>query len=265
MTGDDYQLIRDLPVVKGLVRLDVEWDRLDWRKLAEHLRADALVILRLFYPGRLEAWEFVSRAARELPPVLLALGDREVLIEIHNEPNHAEGIEGWGHTQEQAADFAMWYAVVYEALSAAGFQGLGWPGLALGNWVHGERVWSKVCRDVIRASSWVGCHVYWQRGEEMHNAALGMNWLHYRQKFPDQRLIVTEVGNSSCHNPELPQMTPEIQAAQYVDWCRTAHAGGVDAATFYMLGGSEDWRGFRLFPETVRALAYLDHELHASA
>ena len=31
--------------------------------------------------------------------------------------------------------------------------------------------------------------------------------------------------------------------------------GSVAGAAFCLLGGSEDWAGFRLYPETVRALA----------
>lgn len=258
MTDQDLQLVAGLPLVKGLLRLDVNWGEVDWRELAWHLRDDCTVILRLFFPGKLEPREFVARATRKLRPVLAVLGNRQVLIEIHNEPNHAEGIEGWGASREDAWDFVPWYAIVYGGLVHAGFHGLGFPGLAVGEWVHKERTWAEECRQLIRASDWVGCHAYWQRLEELDHRQLGGNWRYYRERWPNRRLYVTEAGNSSCHNPELPQMTPDRQRAEYLEWCRLAAGGGVEGVAFYMLGGSDDWAGFRLYPETVRALAELD-------
>jgi hypothetical protein len=264
MTAEDLELVSGLGLVKGLLRLDNmgRWDEVDWRELAKHLRADCTVILRLFFPGGLEAGEFVSRAAERLEGVLPVLRQaqdapvrREVLIEIHNEPNHRDGIEGWGKEIYHARQFAAWYMRVLVDLRALGFGGLGWPGLAVGEWAHGERSWMKVNRANIRASDWIGVHAYWQRAEEVDDRRLGGNWRLYRRRWPNRRVFVTEAGNSSCHNPELPQVGPERQRAEYLAWCRAAAAGGVAGVAFYMLGGSEDWRGFRLYPETVRALA----------
>ena len=254
MSHDDLQLLAGLQIVKGLVRLDVQWDRLDWRRIAEHLDPGCVVVLRLYTPGRLRPGDFVDRSARELPPVLARLKDHEVLIQIHNEPNHCTGHEGWGPTEAHALDFREWYRRVYAGLQEHGFGGLGFPGLAVGNHAHGERRWSKVCRKEIRRSDWVGCHCYWQRPEELEHPALGANWTHYRVTYPNKRLIVVESGNSSCHSPELPQMTPDRQRAEYLQWCRSAASGGVDGVTFYMLAGSSEWAGFRLYPSTVRAL-----------
>ena len=259
MQAEDWELIADLPLVKALVRLDtVGWGEVDWWRLAAHLREDCTVILRLFFPGKLEPGDFLTRSARKLRPILELLGDREILIEIHNEPNHAEGIEGWGAAPMQAKQFATWYAQVYAGLMDAGFHNLGWPGLAVGSWAHNERHWAKLCRHQIRNSSWIGVHAYWQRPEEIDHPDLGGNWRWYRQRWPNKRIIVTEAGNSSCHNPELPQLTPERQRAEYLAWCRAAAAGGVEGVAFYMLGGSEDWAGFRLCPETVQALIELN-------
>ena len=259
MTGEDWHLIQDLPLVKALVRLDVDgWGEIDWWRLRLHLREDCAVILRLFFPGMLEATEFVSRCIRKLPPILSILGDREILIEIHNEPNHAAGIEGWGKRLEQAREFAAWYSIVFKGLRRAGLSNLGWPGLAVGQANHNERTWSRENAYNIRRSDWIGVHAYWQRSGEIDHPQLGGNWRYYRTRWPNKRIIVTEAGNSSCHNPELPQLTPERQTAEYLAWCRAAAAGGVEGVAFYMLGGTDDWAGFRLYPETVRALAGIE-------
>ena len=249
-----WEQIGRFSLVKGLVRLDVPWGELPWPELVKHLRGDCLVILRLFFPGRLEVDEFVTRSAAKLPPILDLLGDREVLIEIHNEPNHAAGIEGWGSSDREAADFSRWYAKVFRGLRDRGFTGLGWPGLALGEWAHGERSWALANRANIRLSDWVGVHCYWQRPEEMFSDFLGENWLWYRNRWPNRRIFVTECGNSSCHNPELPQMDPERQAREYAQWCEHARAGGVEGVAFYLLDGTDDWRGFRLFDQTLDVL-----------
>ncbi len=143
-------------------------------------------MLRLYMPGP-NPWpaaEFVARATRRLPPVLKCLEGHRVLIEIHNEPNHAAGIEGWGRTMEQAQSFAIWYSVVLDRLRQTGFADLGWPGLAVGEWGHGERTWAVVNRQNILKSDWVGCHCYWQGNgpdpEQMTMRALGQNWRWYR-------------------------------------------------------------------------------------
>lgn len=295
MTGEMWDLLPGLGLVKALVRLDEPWGEVDWGELGRRLRPGCTVILRLFFPGKLEAGEFVRRAVGKLPEVLGALGiasarpswsfdrslgklerdlrmhsvceprnDREILIEIHNEPNHRDGIEGWGRSVEDARDFGWWYAEVLQGLRAWG-EGtcnvpqrvplqFGWPGLALSEWAHGERTFAMENRANVRASDWVGCHCYWQRPGELDLPQLGGNWRWYRRRWPNKRLFVTEAGNSWCHNPELAPVGPGEQLRQYLEWVRLASRGGVAGVAFYMLGGSEDWAGFRLFPETVRAL-----------
>lgn len=256
LTEGELHNLAGLRIVKGLVKLNGEqWDRLDWQRVGQHLDRDCLVIGRLFWPGRVCAETFIQAATEEIPPVEQALAPRVVLWEIKNEPNHKDGHEGYGPTADDAEEFAEWYSRVFEGLEQAGINGLGWPGLALGEHAHGERTWAKVCRHLIGRSHWIGVHAYWQRPHERADPRLGQNWQYYRRHWPHHRLIATEVADSSCHNPELPQMTPRSQEDQYIAWCRAADAGGVDGATFFMLAGSDDWKGFRLYPNTVRALA----------
>ena len=253
VTDEHLALIRDLRMVKGMIRLDCDWDEIDYWRLSAHLRPDCDVVLRLFFPGKLDSGEFVARTSRKLPNVLNALAPRTCYIEIHNEPNHCAGIEGWGNSDEQARDFAAWYGDVLMGLSHNGFYNLGFPGLAVGEWAHRERSWAMANRQHIRNSDWLGVHCYWQTDEQITHPDLGFNWQWYRRKFPKQRIIVTEAGNSGCQGP-MGAPSAEAQAAQYVRWCQLAE-GDVHGACFFILGGSDDWAGFRLYPETVRALA----------
>ena len=252
VTDEHLHLIENLRLVKGLVRLDCDWDEIDWRRLSGHLRQDAAIVLRLFFPGRLDASKFVSRSIRKLPPVLDALGDRKCYIEIHNEPNHKDGIEGWGPTEDDARDFSTWYAVVLFGLRQHGFANLGFPGLAVGQWAHRERTWAIVNRNNIRRSDWLGVHCYWQTPEQIEHLALGANWRWYRKRFPNKRIIVTEAANSGCHGAMGPP-SPGEQETQYARWCELAK-GSVYGVAFFIMGGTEHWRGFQVYPETVRAL-----------
>ena len=253
VTDEHLQLIRNLYMVKGMIRLDCDWDEIDYWRLSGHLRYDCDVVLRLFFPGRLEAGEFVARAARKLPNVINALAPRTCYIEIHNEPNHAEGIEGWGKEIEQAKDFAAWYAEVLRCLRERGFERLGFPGLAVGEGNHGERTWAMENALNMMRSDWVGVHCYWQWPEDIENIELGKNWQWYRRSLRRKRIIVTEAGNSGCDG-SMGAPSPEEQADQYVRWCQLAD-GEVEGVAFFILGGSDDWAGFRLYPETVQALA----------
>lgn len=255
VTDEHLALIRNLRLVKGLVRLDCDWDEVDWAQLGCHLRQDAAVVLRLFFPGRLDAAEFVARAAKKLPSVLTSLSPRTCYLEIHNEPNHAGGIEGWGATDADAADFADWYRGVLLGLEHHGLFHLGFPGLAVGEWAHRERRWATINHLNMAASDWIGVHCYWQTWEQIEHPQLGLNWKWYRKHFPGHRIIVTEAGNSGCDGP-MGAPGPAEQAAQYRRWCELAR-DDVWGVAFYILGGSEDWKGFRLYNSTVKALESL--------
>ncbi len=108
----------------------------------------------------------------------------------------------------------------------------------------------------MEASDWVGVHCYWQLPEQVEDRTFGQNWRWYARNV-DRPVYVTEAGNSSCHTPSLPPVGPERQAAEFRRWCEAADDGGVEGVAFFMLDGSEDWAGFRLFDETIEALGDL--------
>ena len=188
----------------------------------------------------------------KMTPMINRLKPYTAKFEIHNEPNHAAGIEGWGPSDEQAANFAGWYREVLMGLEQAGFHNLGWPGLAVGEWGHRERSWAIANKQNIKASDWIGVHCYWQTAEQVEHPDLGYNWRWYRRTFPKQKLIVTEAGNSGCDGP-MGAPSPQEQADQYARWCELA-AGEVHGVAFFILGGTEHWRGFQVHPETIRRL-----------
>ena len=250
-------------LVKGLVRLDGPstssgWraDEVDWGRLRAATGEGCQYVLRWYWRGRMVAGKVIRMVDERLPGILEVLGAGNCLIEIGNEPNHATGMEGFGRLPKHAREFGLWYEAVLDGLRARGYDNLGFPGLAVAEFAHGERTWGRMCRDLMEASDWVGVHCYWQLPEQVGDRTFGENWWWYVRSV-EKPVYVTEAGNSSCHTPSLPQVGPERQAAEYGRWCEGAR-DWVRGVAFFMLDGSEEWRGFRLYDETLGALARLN-------
>ena len=149
-----------------------------------------------------------AQFAARMVPIMRNLRPYAVKFEIHNEPNHASGIEGWGPSDAHAASFNAWYYEVLARLKrACPWAKLGFPGLALNN-PHRDLAWLSICKSSIEASDWLGCHCYWQYGN-MLSDAWGLRFKLYHQRFPNKQIEITEFGNST---PNLPR---EEMAAQY--------------------------------------------------
>jgi hypothetical protein len=84
----------------------------------------------------------------------------------------------------------------------------GFPGLAL-NHPHRDLEWLQICRNVVNASHWLGCHTYWQH-DNMMSDEWGLRFKLYNERFPKHKIEITEFGNST---PGLPRGE---QARQYV-------------------------------------------------
>jgi hypothetical protein len=146
-----------------------------------------------------------------MAPVVQALQGYVTKFEIHNEPNHVQGIEGWGATDKDARDFSVWYMHVLNTLRPSfPWARFGFPGLAL-NWPHRDLEWLSICQEAVRASDWLGCHCYWQYGN-MLDPEWGLRFQAYRLRFPDKRLEITEFGDST------PGLSPETMAREYVQY-----------------------------------------------
>ncbi len=136
--------------------------------------------------------EFVAR----MVPLVQRLKPYALKFEIHNEPNHVEGIEGWGASDDNARAFRTWYLQVLAGLKkACPWASFGFPGLAL-NYPHRDLAWLDLCRDAVEASDWLGCHCYWQHGN-MLDDHWGLRFKLYNQKFPNAKIEITEFGDST--------------------------------------------------------------------
>src|SRR5512136_822358 len=116
-TGGDYQLIR------------IAW--IQTLKTMSHTDPSVYRRLRSEFPGleiivRLYDDRFGTRShpdpgsfIEKMVPVLQRLRPYATKVEIHNEPNHAQGIEGWGASDADARAFLPWYMHVLAALKKA--------------------------------------------------------------------------------------------------------------------------------------------------
>jgi N-acetyl-anhydromuramyl-L-alanine amidase AmpD len=159
---------------------------------------------RIHVNSRPSPAEFIAK----MLPIINRLRPYAARFEIHNEPNHYDGIEGWGASEENARAFRSWYVQVLQSLKkACPWAQFGFPGLAL-NHPHRDLEWLDICRDAILASDWMGCHCYWQH-DNMLSDAWGLRFKLYHERFPSTLLEITEFGNST------PNLSPNETAQQY--------------------------------------------------
>lgn len=197
-TDADYALVRraKIETIRMMSLTDI---RVFQRVRQENPKAEFIVRLYddRFHPdSRPSPARFVARMA----PVIKRLKPYATKFEVHNEPNHVDGLEGWGPSDAQAKAFRSWYTKVLASLKqACPWAKFGFPGLAL-NHPHRDLEWLDLCREAVSASDWLGCHCYWQH-DNMLSKEWGLRFRLYHARFPGKRIEITEFGNST---PSLP-------------------------------------------------------------
>jgi hypothetical protein len=206
-TDGDYQLVRQARI-ETLVTMSHTDAGVYQRLRSEFPNLELIVRLfddRVRNRSRPDPGSFVER----MVPVIQRLKPYATKFEIHNEPNHADGIEGWGASDADARAFLPWYMHVLQGLKkACPWAKFGFPGLAL-NWPHRDLEWLSICQEAVRASDWLGCHCFWQY-DNMLSDDWGLRFKLYRQRFPGKAIEITEFGNST------PNLSPDEMARQYV-------------------------------------------------
>ena len=184
LTGRDYELVRRarIETLKMMSHTDVSV----FAKLRKE-NPQVEFIVRL-YDDRINknSRPTAGRFAARMTPIMRRLRPYATKFEIHNEPNHATGLEGWGSSNQHARSFNAWYWEVLARLKrACPWAKLGFPGLAL-NSPHRDLNWLSICKKSIQASDWLGCHCYWQYGNMM-NDAWGLTIQALPQTIPQQK------------------------------------------------------------------------------
>lgn len=245
----------------------VEFKERDYALLQE-AKAEALLVMSFTSPtsvarvaaenpgieflGRLYTGGF-ARGSRPGPTefvanVLPQMADLSPWIkkwQIHNEPNHVDGIEGWGNTDGDARSFKAWYMLVLGTLrEAAPWARLGFPGLANGA-VHRDLKWLDICQEAIWASDWLGCHCYWQYQNVLADM-WGLRFKRYHAQFPNNRIHITEFGDST------PGITERQMASRYVRYYQECMAYSYLGSVCSFIASSPDpaWEPFAWMKES---------------
>ncbi len=188
--------------------------------------------------------------AGQMIPVMANLRPFCTKFHVHNEPNHVARYEGWGNTDGDAQSFNAWFLEVYQRLKEAHpWASIGFPGLALPHFGHRDWQWLDICRPAIERADWLGVHCYWQtppgQGPQLMHEALGMNFKHYHDKYPNKTLEILECGNSNVQN-NYP-ISDEAIADEYVQWLQEVFKHPyVNSASFFILSSQDasNWSFF---------------------
>lgn len=192
-------------------------------------------------------------------------------FQIHNEPNHQDGIEGWGKSEADANNFTGWFMLAYNILKSRFPDcSFGFPGLAIPQEAHNDLTWLGVCKPAIEKADWLGCHCYWQNRTEQSTNHLDGNWglrfVQYHDLFPQKDIHILEGGNSNCHASQNDKLAgffsedPHRIAAEAVQWYEhCAKYEYVKSASWYLLSSPDpSWSGFVMREENGRIRPIVD-------
>lgn len=219
------------------------------------LLPDCAITVRLWDGG-------FGKGGKRLAPATFAQVSREHIdrlslyatrFEIHNEPNHMQGIEGWGQEDDQAKSFNQWFVEVYDRLKGwYPHLQFGFPGLAPH---HNDERWLEICQEAIEKADWVGVHCYWQNPTTSDRNHLsdyfGLWFKHYLDHIPSNKPIeITECGNSNCQNGYVVDWQRIGQ--EYVAWLgEVFEHPRIEATHGFILSAPQDeWQGFAWVDKT---------------
>jgi hypothetical protein len=216
---------------------------------ARGINAALRFIVRLYWEGRPPTpEEYVAH----FWPILLRLLPFLWAIQIHNEPNHERGIEGWGKSVVQAADYNQWHLRVVRLLRAnlkeVGREDvqLVFPGLAMPDFAHNTLNWMAACREAIEASDALGAHCYWQSGPDFSNHLsrdFGLFFQVCHEQF-GKPIHILEAGNSNGQNSPPFVVDHAAYARQYREWLTEVqrHDYVLSACPFILSSPDPTWR-----------------------
>lgn len=171
----------------------------DIRRLARaHPDADWVVRAFLSFGERtISPAQFVHDTLPDVQRAVNALTNRQLVVELHNEPNLVE--EGLTHSWQDGATFATWFIDVLgryrQALPGIRFI---YPGLSPGSSVSGIKMdhiqFLETSREAIVAADGLGVHLYWSHIYPMRRALEVLD--DYISRFRNTPIWITEASNN---------------------------------------------------------------------
>jgi murein DD-endopeptidase MepM/ murein hydrolase activator NlpD len=217
------------------------------RQLAQN-HPDARWVVRAFlsFGGRnISPQQFLNDTISDVRRTLNIIGNRDVVVELHNEPNLTD--EGLGSTWRNGVEFNTWFLEVLRLYRQAipGMRFI-YPGLSPGSSVAGLKMdhveFIEASRASVKAADGLGIHIYWSN---VYPMALALNGLDdYISRFRFKPIWVTEASNNKTGT------TVAQKATQYLQfWQELQKRPTVQGVTYFVasasnpLFGEEIWVG----------------------
>ena len=221
----------------GIIKLLSFHSTEDIRRLAEaHPNASWIVRAFLNFGGRsISPTQFVTDTLSDVKRTLDVLGDKDVVIELHNEPNLVA--EGMGSSWEDGRSFANWWLDVLKRYQTAlpDMRFL-YPGLSPGSSVSNVKAdhiqFLEASRTAVDAADGLGIHLYWSNVYPMEKSLDVLD--DYIARVRHKPIWITEASNNKA-GP-----TPQQKAQQYLQfWKELQQRPLVQGVTFFVASASD--------------------------
>lgn len=199
---------------------------------------DANFVLRAFlsFGGRnISPNQFFNDTINDVRRSLDALQGRNVVVELHNEPNLT--LEGLGASWRDGAAFNSWWLRVLQLYRQALpnvryiYPGLS-PGGAVDRVRHEHTSFLEASRTAVEAADGLGVHTYWAHDFPMERALETLDG--FIRRFPTKPVWVTEASNNKG------RVAPEEKAHQYLRfWQRLQQRPTVRGVTYFVASASD--------------------------
>jgi hypothetical protein len=206
-------------------------------RLLAHNHPSATWIVRAFldFGGRyISPHQFLNDTLSDVSRALKALPGKEVVVELHNEPNLVA--EGLGRSWADGASFGMWWSELLakyrRALPGVRFI---YPGLSPGYSVSGVKQdhiqFVEASRAAVEEADGLGVHVYWSNVWPMPQAVAVLD--DAINRFRDKPIWVTEASNNKGGT------SAAQKAQQYLYfWHELQKRAGVQGVTYFVASAS---------------------------
>jgi hypothetical protein len=177
----------------------------------------------------------VNDTIKDVRRALDQLSGRNVVVELHNEPNVIK--EGLGSSWSDGGAFEKWWLDLLgkyrRALPDVRFI---YPGLSQGSSVTGVKKdhiqFLEASRAAVEAADGLGVHLYWSHVYNMNKALDVLD--DFSSRFRDHPIWITEAGRMG------PETSPEKTAEEYLRfWQNLQRRSNVRGVTYFVASTSD--------------------------
>jgi hypothetical protein len=206
------------------------------RLAAAHPSAHFVLRVFLSFGGRnISPGQFVDYTLKDVRRALARLKDRNVVVELHNEPNLVD--EGLGSSWSDGTTFGKWWTDLLKRYRRAlpGVRFI-YPGLSPGTTVTGVKQdhirFLEASRSAVEAADGLGIHLYWSNVYPMSQALAVLD--DHISRFRARPIWITEAS----HNQGA--INPVRMAQEYLRFWRELQSRPVvQGVTYFVASASE--------------------------